>query len=70
MARGPLPTSSVDASPTKRTLWLAGTTADWTPQPPVKQGVERPDVPEFWLLERDLHEQAERIDRLAADWNS
>jgi hypothetical protein len=51
MARGRLPTSSVDASPTKRTLWLAGTTADWTPQPPVKQGVERPDVPEFWLLE-------------------
>jgi hypothetical protein len=37
---------------------------------PVKQGVEEPDVPEFWLLERDLHEQAERIDRLAADWNS
>jgi hypothetical protein len=35
-----------------------------------KHGVEQPDVSEFWLLERDLNEQAERIDHLAAGCNS
>jgi hypothetical protein len=32
-----------------------------------KPGVEEPNVPESWVLEPDLREQTERIDRLAAD---
>jgi len=34
---------------------------------PIQPGAEDLDVPESWLLEPSLREQAERIDRLAAD---
>ena len=34
---------------------------------PIQRGVGDGDVPESWLLEPDLREQAEHVDRLAAD---